>query len=98
VFAVTVAEDEVRRPGGEQFHDGHRADVAAVQHGFDAETFKHPHRGARVFDVAVGIANDAESHDGYLNASPAFGRQLQILPEDGSDAVRRSGQLTLVLR
>ena len=65
---IAIAEHEVRRPGGEQFDDGHRADVAAVQHGVDVEALEHPHRRPRELDVAVGIADNAESHGFYFNA------------------------------
>ena len=60
---VAIAEDEMRRPGGEQLDDRHRADVAAMQHGVDVEAFEHPHRRPRELHVAVRIADDAESHD-----------------------------------
>jgi hypothetical protein len=61
---VTVAEHEVGRPGGEKFDDFGGTNVAAVENGVDAEAFEESHRGTGELDAAVGVANDAESHDG----------------------------------
>jgi hypothetical protein len=40
---VAIAEHEVRRPFLEQLDDGHRTDIAAVEHDVYIEAFEHAH-------------------------------------------------------
>jgi hypothetical protein len=62
VIDVAIAEHKVRRPLSEQLNYLRRTDVAAMQHGFDLKAFEHPHGLARARDMAVRVADDAESH------------------------------------
>jgi hypothetical protein len=62
LVVVYIAEDEMRRPAGEEWWDFVRAEVAAVNHLRDTKAFEQAHRALRVFDVAVRVADDAEKH------------------------------------
>ena len=59
---IDVAEDEMGRPGVKQTDDFRRADVAAVDQLLHFQTFEHPHGRPDVFQVAVRVADDADSH------------------------------------
>jgi len=91
LVVVAVAENEVGRPGREQGDDFGRADVATVEDGVDVEAFEQAQGRARELDVAVGVADDAESHGAEFKRR-AFARCRQRGGGVGVQLRRGSGR------
>src|SRR5689334_18281497 len=64
---IDVAEDKMRRPGGEKLNDLRGTNVSAMQHHGRLQAFQHAHRGACRPKLPMGIAHDADQHVGTLS-------------------------------
>src|SRR4051794_23352917 len=61
---IEVSEHEMRRPCDEHGDDFRGADVPAMDHGVDLQAFEHADRWPRMFQVAMCVADNAQTHDG----------------------------------